>query len=187
MRKRLIALCLGILAVGSLSIALLAQDNQAGERPSQKQNQTPASQLKDPKQEGQKPKFTPSSPEIERRDQAVTEEDIRILRRADEILADETKWNRNDTRICKPDDKVWSLFCALQKASIEILGDYDHRRVALQEVRFSVEDETKGQEFEHRLRDYNNLPSTQFKDIKRILKITTDRIAARLKTQKKST
>lgn len=72
----------------------------------------------------------------------------------------------------------------MQKALIEVLGAYDHRRVALQEVRFAIEDETKGREFEHRLRDYNNLPSTRFKDIKRVLKVAANRVAARLKAKK---
>jgi len=124
-------------------------------------------------------------PAYEQRDQPVTKEDLLILQRADKILSGEAVWNRKDTRVCKPEDTTWSLFCALQKASVEILGSYDHRRVALQEVRFVIEDLTKGKEFNHRLMDYNNLPSTQFKDIKKVLKLATDRVAARLKAQKR--
>ena len=120
-------------------------------------------------------------PAYEQRDQAVTKDYLLILKRANEILADETKWNRKDDRVCKPEDKAWSLFCALQKASVDVLGKYDHRRVALQEVRFAIEDVTKGREFEHRLRDYNNLPTTQFKDIKQVLKMATEKVSARLK------
>ncbi len=89
----------------------------------------------------------------EQRNQPVAKDDFLILKRADEILSDKTKWNRKDDRTCKPEDKVWSLFCALQKASIEVLGKYDHRRVALQEVRFAIEDVTKGRDFEHRMMD----------------------------------
>jgi hypothetical protein len=74
----------------------------------------------------------------------------------------------------------FSLFCALQKASIDVLGTYDHRRAALQEVRFAVEDATKGREFEHRLMDYNNLPETQFSDIKHILSAAKEKVVARL-------
>ena len=33
--------------------------------------------------------------------------------------------------------------------------------------------------------DYNNLPSTQFSDIKHIIKTATDRVSARLVAQKK--
>jgi hypothetical protein len=163
MRTHLLFLALFIATVSASPVSQLAQGKQGDYPSSLKQAQTP---------------------EFEQRGQPVTKEDFLILKRADEILADETKWNRKDTRICNPDDKVWSLFCALQRASTEILGEYDHRRAALQEVRFVIEDETKGREFEHRLRDYNNLPSTRFKDIKRILKIAAERVASRLKIKK---
>ena len=127
--------------------------------------------------------ITPTSPAFERRDQPVTKEDLLILEKADKILSDETKWNRKDDRTCRPEDKTWSLFCALQKASIEVLGKYDHRRVALQEVRFIIEDLLKGKEYEHRLMEYNNLSTTQFSDIKKVLKQATDKVAARLSKQ----
>ena len=131
----------------------------------------------------QAPQLTPTSPELERRDQPVTEDDLRILVKADEILKDESVWNRNDDRVCDDDESAgrWSLFCALQKACIDVLGKYDHRRVALQEVRFAVEDATRGRDFEHRLRDFNNLPETRFADVKKVLKVATDRVKSRLK------
>ena len=121
----------------------------------------------------------------ERRDQPVTNDDLRILLRADELLKDESLWNRRDDRECEDDEASGkrSLFCALQKACIDILGAYDHRRVALQEVRFAVEDATRGQEFEHRLRDFNNLPTTRLADIKRVLQVATSRVQSRLKNK----
>ena len=92
-------------------------------------------------------------------------------------------WNRQDDRECADDEAAGkrSLFCALQKASLDVLGAYDHRRVALQEVRFAVEDATGGQDFEHRLRDFNNLPTTQLADIRKVLQVATDRVKSRLK------
>jgi hypothetical protein len=127
--------------------------------------------------------FTPSSDDLERRDQAVTDEDLKILERADQILKSAAVWNRHDTRECKPQDKTWSLFCAMEKASLDVLGEYRHREVALQEVRFAVEDATKGIEFEHRMMDYNNLETTKFEDIKKILAVATGRVRARLAAQ----
>ena len=123
--------------------------------------------------------------DVERRDQPVTNDDLRILLRADELLKDESLWNRRDDRECDDDEASGkrSLFCALQKACIDILGAYDHRRVALQEVRFAVEDATRGQEFEHRLRDFNNLPTTRLADIKRVLQVATSRVQSRLKNK----
>ena len=84
-----------------------------------------------------------------------------------------------------PDGKTHDvdLFCALQKASIDVLGAYDHRRVALQEVRFAVNDATRGRDFEHRLRDFNNLPTTRLADIKSVLQVATERVKARVKSQ----
>lgn len=42
-----------------------------------------------------------------------------------------------------------SLFCALHQASVDVTGEYDHRRPAMQEVRFALEDATGGRAFEH--------------------------------------
>jgi hypothetical protein len=137
------------------------------------------------KQTDVKPTFTETSPELEKRDQAVDEQDLLILNRASKILSSEAKWNRKDDRVCKPNHRTWSLFCSLQKASIEILGEYQHRRVAMQEVRFAIEDVTNGREFEHRLMDYNNLPTTKFEDIRKILKMATAKVAARLRQKKR--
>jgi hypothetical protein len=46
-----------------------------------------------------------------------------------------------DDRVCDDDEAsgTRSLFCALQKADREILGEYQHRNVALQEVRFAIQ------------------------------------------------
>src|SRR5262245_1248185 len=124
--------------------------------------------------------YTPTTPEAEQRDIPVTTQDLRILDRADSILSDPAKWNRHDNRICTPADTTWSLFCALQRASVEVLGEYDHRRAALQEVRFAIEAAAPGKQFEHRLRDYNNLSTTRFEDIKGVLRAARQRVAIRL-------
>lgn len=124
----------------------------------------------------------PTNPELERRDQPVTAEDLAILVRADELLASEQVWNREDDRNCDDDESSGkrSLFCALRKACIETLSVYDHRRVAIQEVRFAIEDATGGREFAHRLRDYNNLSTTRFDDVKEVIKHAMERVNVRL-------
>lgn len=117
----------------------------------------------------------------ERRNQPVTPEDLRILERADAFLKDESAWNRDDDRLCD-DDKAtgkWSLSCALDVACIEVLGEYDHTRAALQEVRFVVEEVTAGRQFEGRLMGFNNLPDTRFEDVKHVLRVARERVAAR--------
>jgi hypothetical protein len=120
---------------------------------------------------------------LERRNQPVTVEDLRILEKADAFLKDESAWNRHDDRQCD-DDKAsgkWSLSCALDVACIQVLGRYDHTRAALQEVRFVVEEVTGGRQFEGRLMGFNNLPETRFEDIKRVLRVAKERVAARQK------
>ena len=133
---------------------------------------------------------------IESRDQAVTANDLRILQKADELLKDASVWNRHDDRVCDDDEAAGkrSLFCALQRADREILGEYQHRNVALQEVRFAVQDATRDRHMAiralrrfslpHRLMDFNNLPETRFEDVKQVLRVASERIAARLEKSK---
>src|SRR4051812_11583724 len=135
---------------------------------------------------------------VESRDQPVTEDDLRILQRADSLLKDVSVWNRHDDRACADDEAAgkWSLFCALQKADREILGEYQHRNVALQEVRFAIQDATRDRQTEmviralrqfslpHRLMDFNNLPETRFEDVKQVLRVATERVGARLNRPK---
>jgi hypothetical protein len=134
----------------------------------------------------QAPQITATSPELEKRDQPVSADDVTILVRAEALLSSDAVWNRADDRDCRDDEATGkrSLFCALEKASIDVLGSYDHRRVALQEVRFAVEDATRGRKFDHRLRDFNNLPETRLEDVKRVLAVAKDRVSARLKLKK---
>ncbi|MEE8608391.1 MAG: hypothetical protein V3S55_12370 [Nitrospiraceae bacterium] len=120
-------------------------------------------------------------PEYERRSQAVTGDDLRVLKRADEILSEESVWDRNDDRVCDEADISWSLFCSLHKASVEVLGEYQHRRVALQEVRFAIQYVSEGEPFEHRLMDFNN--SRTFPEVKKVLALATERVEARLAAQ----
>lgn len=114
--------------------------------------------------------------------------DLRTLERAAELLSSEAVWNRSDDRQCADDESMnkRSLYCALQRASADSYGSHDptrvadHRRVALQEVRFAVEEATRGRELNHRLMDFNNLPETTFADIQRVLARATERVRARL-------
>lgn len=113
----------------------------------------------------------------------LTKEDMLILERADKILSDETIWNRNDNRKCLRLMDSWSLFCALREACIEVTGKFSNRRVAIEEVRFVVEEVTGWGDRKspfHPLMEYNNLPTTKFEDIKRVLKAAMEREAARM-------
>jgi hypothetical protein len=105
-------------------------------------------------------------------------DDLRILDGARRRLADERHWNRNDNRECPAGAQVWSLYCALHDASIEVLGVYDHRRLALEEVRAAIEAVTD-EDFQHRLMDFNNRPSTTLADVHRVIEMARERIASK--------
>ena len=104
--------------------------------------------------------------------------DLKILQRADSILSDQTKWNKQDDRKCDDDiaSGKYSLFCSLYKASTEITGEYEHRRSSMQLVRFTLEKYENGRVINHRLMDWNNHPDTTFEEIKKVLKESIDEI-----------
>ncbi len=147
--------------------------------------QTPATQSASPRD-----KFGDPA-QYEARDLPVTDNDLRTLERAAELLASDSGWNRNDDRRCADDEAAnkRSLYCALERASADTYGSHDparvsdHRRVALQEVRFAVEEATRGRELNHRLMDFNNLPETTLADVQRVVAQATARVRARLSEQ----
>lgn len=120
---------------------------------------------------------------LDSRSRPVDEADLAILDDAMRRLADPAAWDRSDDRRCSPDDTTVSLFCALQFASEAVVGEYQHRRTAIQEVRFAIEDFTGGREFEHRLKDFNNLPDTSLEDVLKVLETARERVHRRLDEQ----
>jgi hypothetical protein len=111
----------------------------------------------------------------------ITKVDLQIVKRAREILDSPSKWNRADNRECPAGAKTFSLYCALQMATIEISGKAEHRGAALQEARFVIEEIVADRNYQHRLMDYNNDPTTTFVDIQEVFRITESLIAMRLK------
>lgn len=109
----------------------------------------------------------------------VSENDVLILEGAKGLLANPDNWTRNEETQCNLEASSWTLFCALQKASYDVLGEFQLRRPALEEVRVVVE-QLAGQTFEKRLIDFNNRPETSFEDIQKALDIALGRIRARL-------
>jgi hypothetical protein len=111
----------------------------------------------------------------------VTKADLQIVKRAREILNSESKWNRADNRVCPAEAKTVSLYCALQMATVEVGGKAEHRGAALQEARFVIDEIAADRNYEHRLMNYNNDPTTAFADIQEVLRITESLITLRLK------
>ena len=111
----------------------------------------------------------------------VTESDVQIVRRAKEILDSPSKWNRSDNRICPREATFLSLYCALEKATQELSGNFEHRGAAMQEARFVIEDiAPNAPYYNHRLMDFNNDPSTTFFDVQKFFQLLEGRITKRL-------
>jgi hypothetical protein len=113
----------------------------------------------------------------------VTKDDVKIVQRAEEILDSPSKWNRADTRVCPPAAKTFSLYCALEKATDEVSGNFKHRGAAMQEARFVIDDLAPNRNYGHRLMGYNNDPTTSFADIQKVLRLLGERIAKELTEQ----
>ena len=96
--------------------------------------------------------------------------DTDIVRRAAAILSSDSVWNRADNRKCPPDATTWSIYCAMEKATIEVTGGFHHRRPALEAVRAVVDRRSAGRNYHHRLRDYNNDPSTHLSDVQSLFR-----------------
>ena len=111
----------------------------------------------------------------------VSKADLRIVQRAREILNSPSKWNRADTRVCPSDAKTFSLYCALDMATNEVSGKFEHRGAAMQEARFVIDEIAPNRKnYEHRLKDYNNDPTTTFADVQQFFRLLEERISKRL-------
>jgi hypothetical protein len=109
-----------------------------------------------------------------------TTTDLDVLRRADTLLSDPSAWNHSGDRDCDAAARSWNLYCVLHRASLDVIGVACHRSAAMQEVRWVVEERTRGVDLAHRLMDYNNLPTTTFGDIKGVLSEAIRRLAGKL-------
>ena len=111
------------------------------------------------------------------RDQRATEVDARILERAHALLPDISSWNRRDTTDmaaaptkgfgCTPATRQ-SMFCALYRASLEVVGDYAHFRPAINSVRQALGAASK-KAYRHPLVDFNNDAATTLRGVRNVL------------------
>ena len=92
--------------------------------------------------------------------------DREIVQRAALMLSSESNWNRADDRRCPSTARTWSIYCAMERATIEVTGAFHHRRPALEVVREIIDQRTTGRNYQHRLMDYNNDPSTHLDDVR---------------------
>ena len=124
-------------------------------------------------------------PEYEQRDIRVSERDIEILVKVKELLSSESNWSKDIGRVCG-EEEIYSIYCALEKASKEVLGEYVHRQAALQEVRFVIDDYFKDRWKVHRLADFNAHPETTFEDIDYVLTKAIEKVRGKLRITNRS-
>jgi hypothetical protein len=108
------------------------------------------------------------TPAYEKRDIKVSKIDLEILLRTKQLLGNESKWDSSVSRTCQKKEP-FTLYCALEAASIYVIGEYRHRQAALQEVRFAIDDKYSDRWSVHRLADFNAHSKTTFNDIKSVL------------------
>jgi len=108
-------------------------------------------------------------------------DDLRIVQRARQLLSSQAVWNRADNRQCPPKAKMISLYCALERATLEVAGSFDHRGMVMEDARAAIGDVAPHHHnYDHWLMGYNNDPSTRFEDIQKLLRLTEERIAKRI-------
>jgi hypothetical protein len=113
----------------------------------------------------------------------VSEIDLAILARAQQLFESQDKRNTNGDRICDDDLAAnrYSVFCALYHSSIEIDGVYRHRRPAMRAARKALLNAYPG-DYVHTLRDINNDPLIRDEAIAAALKQAHRQLQERLES-----
>jgi hypothetical protein len=104
--------------------------------------------------------------------------DREIIQRATTILSSDSVWNRADNRQCPAAATKWSIYCAIERAQIDVAGGFHHRRPAGELVRQIVDERTKARNYNHRMMDYNNDPTTTLADVRSLFAEALVRIQA---------
>lgn len=123
-------------------------------------------------------------PDYEKRSVHVSQVDLEILNKADALLLDESIWRKESVSECSLSKKL-DLYCALEKASVEVMGKYIHRQPALQEVRFAIDDNYRQRWTKHRLIDFNANKDTNFEDVKSVIEQAIMTVKGKLAGYKK--
>ncbi len=110
---------------------------------------------------------------------SVSVADVKILQKTRLLLGDDSKWTRGEDTQCDLEATAFTLFCALQKASFDVIKDFQLRRPALEEVRYAI-DAISETALDRRLIDFNNLETTDLADIHAVIDAALARVQARL-------
>lgn len=96
--------------------------------------------------------------------------DVAIIDHAIKTLSPQN-WSKEDDRICNDDleNLRYSLFCTLFNSSVEVGGEYLHRRPAMKVIRDLVYEKYEDRIDSHTLKDFNNHSKTTFEEVVTIL------------------
>lgn len=110
----------------------------------------------------------------------IAADDLKIVRRARELLGSESLWFRADNRQCPPNRKAVSLYCALVIATRQVTGTFEHRGTVMEDARDAIDQYApQHPDYDHLLMGYNNDPKTTFTDIQKVLDLTEAAISKR--------
>ncbi len=118
-------------------------------------------------------------PDYEKQTIRVTAQDLAVLQEAKSLLSNSENWAKDSKRECQG-GPPYNLYCALERASIAITGQYIHRRPALQEVRFVIDDRYKDRWQIHRLGDFNGHEKTTHTEVIEVIDTAANRIKFKL-------
>ena len=107
--------------------------------------------------------------------------ELKVLQKANELLATEENWNPNDDRLCDDDfsNNQWSLYCLLKKAYLLETGDFNHRAAALNILRGEISRLNPQRKYKHQLMEFNNVQS--FQNIKDLIALSIQKIRKEIK------
>jgi hypothetical protein len=112
------------------------------------------------------------------------EADLEILQRADALLSDSSKWNKNDDLSCddQTTSKKYSLRCALYTASKEVIGEWenDPLRPAIRLVLLTLRQYENRRVVGNQLKEWNDHPDTTFEELKIVLKESINEVKKQL-------
>jgi len=115
-----------------------------------------------------------------------SENDVAILRRTAQYLSDSTKWDRNDNRVngrgaCPLNSEKLTLFCALNKGSVDILGGF-YGGWSFQTLIDSIR--RTGEQAQHPMQSFNNDPKTTFSQLSAVLEDAIKRLTEQVQRSK---
>lgn len=115
----------------------------------------------------------------------VTQADIDIVKKVEEILDSPAKWDRKSTQKCAADAKTFGLYCAFDAASTAVTGKFDDDRPGINEARQLISKTApNSKQYKARLVDYNNDPTVTFEDLQKLLKTVEENLEKKMQGPK---